>query len=121
MEELQREVTRLRAEVAQLRARAEEGGGPRREKIAQMSSLVTDSNPYSRLMALKKMGICDYERIRDFAGAEIARLTARIVFFFVFHALTILFFSSGCGGSGRRRIRGGGNARSMRHWKAAHV
>jgi len=31
-----------------------------------MSSEVVDSNPYSRLMALKRMGIVDnYERIRD--------------------------------------------------------
>jgi ubiquitin-like modifier-activating enzyme 5 len=29
---------------------------------------VVDSNPYSRLMALKKMGICPlYESIRDYA------------------------------------------------------
>ena len=33
-----------------------------------MSSEVVDSNPYSRLMALKRMGIVDnYERIRDFS------------------------------------------------------
>lgn len=33
-----------------------------------MSSEVVDSNPYSRLMALKRMGIVeDYERIRSFA------------------------------------------------------
>ncbi|XP_041374655.1 ubiquitin-like modifier-activating enzyme 5 [Gigantopelta aegis] len=37
-----------------------------RQKISQMSSEVVDSNPYSRLMALKRMGIVDnYERIRD--------------------------------------------------------
>ncbi|XP_076168222.1 ubiquitin-like activating enzyme 5 [Ptiloglossa arizonensis] len=37
-----------------------------REKIEHMSSEVVDSNPYSRLMALKRMGIVDnYERIRD--------------------------------------------------------
>lgn len=30
---------------------------PYREKIEKMSSEVIDSNPYSRLMALKKMGI----------------------------------------------------------------
>ncbi|KAL2611006.1 hypothetical protein R1flu_022698 [Riccia fluitans] len=35
-----------------------------------MSSEVVDSNPYSRLMALKRMGIVDnYERIRDFSVA----------------------------------------------------
>ncbi|CAI4221223.1 unnamed protein product [Auanema sp. JU1783] len=37
-----------------------------RAKIAQMSAEVVDSNPYSRLMALKKMGIVkDYEKIRE--------------------------------------------------------
>jgi len=32
---------------------------PQREKITQMSAEVIDSNPYSRLMALKRMGIVD--------------------------------------------------------------
>lgn len=37
-----------------------------REKIEHMSSEVVDSNPYSRLMALKRMGIVDnYEKIRE--------------------------------------------------------
>eukprot|EP00092_Neocalanus_flemingeri_P038551 GFUD01041979.1.p1 GENE.GFUD01041979.1~~GFUD01041979.1.p1 ORF type:complete len:393 (+),score=123.66 GFUD01041979.1:304-1482(+) len=41
------------------------GGG--REKIVAMSSEVVDSNPYSRLMALKRMGIVEnYEKIRDY-------------------------------------------------------
>eukprot|EP01114_Cavostelium_apophysatum_P016681 TRINITY_DN4797_c0_g1_i1.p1 TRINITY_DN4797_c0_g1~~TRINITY_DN4797_c0_g1_i1.p1 ORF type:complete len:385 (+),score=102.35 TRINITY_DN4797_c0_g1_i1:109-1263(+) len=40
----------------------------KREKVAQMSSEVVDSNPYSRLMALKKMGIVEnYEKIRDYS------------------------------------------------------
>jgi len=39
-----------------------------RKKIAEMSMEVTDDNPYSRLMALKKMGVVkDYEKIRTFA------------------------------------------------------
>ncbi|KAM9990417.1 hypothetical protein ACTFIY_006468 [Dictyostelium cf. discoideum] len=39
---------------------------PYREKIEKMSSEVIDSNPYSRLMALKKMGIVNnYENIRN--------------------------------------------------------
>ena len=39
---------------------------PQREKITEMSSEVIDSNPYSRLMALKRMGIVEnYEAIRD--------------------------------------------------------
>jgi ubiquitin-like modifier-activating enzyme 5 len=41
-----------------------------RPKIKEMSSEVVDSNPYSRLMALKRMGIVNnYERIRDFSVA----------------------------------------------------
>ena len=37
-----------------------------RSRIQAMSSEVVDSNPYSRLMALQRMGIVkDYERIRD--------------------------------------------------------
>jgi ubiquitin-like modifier-activating enzyme 5 len=43
-----------------------EGAGKSRTKIAAMSSEVVDDNPYSRLMALKRMGIVDnYEQIRD--------------------------------------------------------
>ncbi|KAK9884276.1 hypothetical protein WA026_005228 [Henosepilachna vigintioctopunctata] len=41
-------------------------------KIAEMSMQVVDSNPYSRLMALKKMGIVkNYEKIRTFCVAII--------------------------------------------------
>ena len=41
-------------------------GRPGRQKIAAMSADVVDSNPYSRLMALKRMGIVrDYEQIRQ--------------------------------------------------------
>ncbi|KAK1124649.1 Ubiquitin-like modifier-activating enzyme 5 [Melipona bicolor] len=37
-----------------------------RKKIEHMSSEVTDSNPYSRLMALKRMGIVsNYEKIKE--------------------------------------------------------
>lgn len=43
-----------------------------RPKIAAMSSEVVDSNPYSRLMALKRMGIVeDYEKIRTFSVAVV--------------------------------------------------
>ncbi|KAJ3675772.1 hypothetical protein LUZ60_004814 [Juncus effusus] len=42
----------------------------RRSKVKDMSSEVVDSNPYSRLMALQRMGIVkNYERIRDFSVA----------------------------------------------------
>ncbi|XP_045481517.1 ubiquitin-like modifier-activating enzyme 5 [Harmonia axyridis] len=41
-----------------------------RQKIPEMSSKVVDSNPYSRLMALKKMGIVkNYEQIRTYCVA----------------------------------------------------
>ncbi|KAL5717575.1 hypothetical protein ACHQM5_010558 [Ranunculus cassubicifolius] len=42
----------------------------RRIKVKDMSAQVVDSNPYSRLMALQRMGIVkDYERIRHFSVA----------------------------------------------------
>ena len=38
----------------------------KREKISHMSAEVVDSNPYSRLMALQRMGIVEkYVRIRE--------------------------------------------------------
>lgn len=43
-----------------------------RDKIVEMSAEVTDDNPYSRLMALKRMGIVkNYERIRNFSVAVV--------------------------------------------------
>lgn len=43
-----------------------------RTKITTMSAEVVDSNPYSRLMALKRMGIVDnYENIRNFTVAVV--------------------------------------------------
>eukprot|EP00741_Cyanophora_paradoxa_P011215 tig00020554_g10835.t1 len=43
---------------------------PARGKIEQMSSEVNDNNPYSRLMALKTMGVVkDYENIRKYSVA----------------------------------------------------
>ncbi|XWS51414.1 hypothetical protein CRYUN_Cryun12cG0174200 [Craigia yunnanensis] len=42
----------------------------RRSKVKDMSAEVVDSNPYSRLMALQRMGIVEnYERIRGFSVA----------------------------------------------------
>lgn len=71
------EVTQLRARVADLErqlaasasasasASAAAPGAPR-AKIDKLSSVVVDSNPYSRLMALKAMGIVkNYEHIRE--------------------------------------------------------
>lgn len=43
-----------------------------RPKIDKMSAEVVDSNPYSRLMALKRMGIVDdYEKIRTYTVAVV--------------------------------------------------
>jgi len=50
------------------------GGVPTggRSKIASMSGEVVDTNPYSRLMALKRMGIVDnYEKIREYTVAVV--------------------------------------------------
>ena len=45
-----------------------------RGHIQAMSAEVVDSNPYSRLMALQRMGIVkDYERIRDKTVREAPR------------------------------------------------
>ena len=56
---LEARVKELESELAAMR------GEGARTKIASMSSEVVDSNPYSRLMALKRMGIVDnYEHIR---------------------------------------------------------
>eukprot|EP00808_Paulinella_micropora_P009628 g70255.t1 len=42
------------------------GSGPVRPKIGVLSAEVVDSNPYSRLMALKRMGVVEnYEEIRQ--------------------------------------------------------
>lgn len=69
IEELQEQIKALKAELKTERSR---NSGVMRHKIEQMSSEVVDSNPYSRLMALKRMGIVDnYERIRDFAVAVV--------------------------------------------------
>ena len=55
-------------------SRAIESGGKSssnpRQKIGTLSDKVVDTNPYSRLMALKTMGVVkNYERVRDFSVA----------------------------------------------------
>lgn len=74
-ERLRRRVEELERELARERSRRALGGGDGaggRARIAKMSPEVVDSNPYSRLMALKRMGIVsDYEKIRTFAVAII--------------------------------------------------
>ncbi|XP_028392991.1 ubiquitin-like modifier-activating enzyme 5 isoform X1 [Dendronephthya gigantea] len=57
----------LKARIKELESLLAERVEPVRNRIEQMSSEVVDSNPYSRLMALKRMGIVDnYEKIREF-------------------------------------------------------
>ncbi|XP_072047406.1 ubiquitin-like modifier-activating enzyme 5 [Amphiura filiformis] len=70
MDDLKLRIQQLEAELAQ--ERSGKGAASGRQKIDKMSSEVVDSNPYSRLMALKRMGIVDnYERIRDFTIAVV--------------------------------------------------
>nr|XP_058137196.1 ubiquitin-like modifier-activating enzyme 5 [Dasypus novemcinctus] len=72
-ERLQQRVQALERQLAEERSRRAvggAGGGVVRPRVEQMSSEVVNSNPYSRLMALKRMGIVnDYEKIRTFAVA----------------------------------------------------
>lgn len=66
IEELKAQIIELKNELGKYKST----GG--REKIEKMSAEVVDSNPYSRLMALQRMGIVkDYERIRDKAVAVV--------------------------------------------------
>ncbi|XP_038652542.1 ubiquitin-like modifier-activating enzyme 5 isoform X3 [Scyliorhinus canicula] len=66
--ELQAKIRALEDELAGERARKAGSGEQQcRRRIEKMSAEVVDSNPYSRLMALKRMGIvADYEKIRTF-------------------------------------------------------
>eukprot|EP00798_Chlamydomonas_sp_ICE-L_P018939 gene18939-25506_t len=53
-----------------------------RGKIAEMSAEVVDSNPYSRLMALQRMGIVkDYQRIRSQTAAVSSSRTRSVGFY----------------------------------------
>ncbi|KAK0137777.1 Ubiquitin-like modifier-activating enzyme 5 [Merluccius polli] len=82
MEELKLRVRELENELIKCKQRSslEEQHGHHhhqqqpghRPKIHKMSAEVVDSNPYSRLMALKRMGIVeDYEKIRSYAVAVV--------------------------------------------------
>ncbi|KAJ8019494.1 Ubiquitin-like modifier-activating enzyme 5 [Holothuria leucospilota] len=75
IQELKAKIKQLEDELAlEKRRNAEQVGTPAgsRGKIAKMSAEVVDSNPYSRLMALKRMGIVDnYEKIRDYSVAVV--------------------------------------------------
>lgn len=55
-----------------------------------MSAEVVDSNPYSRLMALQRMGIvANYERIRDFSVAIVVRIKPFLYVVFLFMMQTL--------------------------------
>jgi ubiquitin-like modifier-activating enzyme 5 len=54
---LRAEIVSLKAELDAARAAIKAASSAPRGKIAEMSAEVVDSNPYSRLMALKRMGI----------------------------------------------------------------
>ncbi|XP_077976689.1 ubiquitin-like modifier-activating enzyme 5 [Styela clava] len=68
---LKQRIRDLENEVAKLKGAGEEAQ-KMRNKIDKMSSEVVDTNPYSRLMALKRMGIVEnYEMIRTFSVAVV--------------------------------------------------
>ncbi|XP_073131871.1 ubiquitin-like modifier-activating enzyme 5 [Henckelia pumila] len=65
----QASVDKMHARVERI-STMEKVGVVQRSKIKDMSAEVVDSNPYSRLMALQRMGIVEnYERIRKFSVA----------------------------------------------------
>lgn len=70
-----REVEELRIRIRELEEelrRVQSKPDTHRSKIDKMSAEVVDSNPYSRLMALKRMGIVeDYEKIRSYTVAVV--------------------------------------------------
>ncbi|XP_055537694.1 ubiquitin-like modifier-activating enzyme 5 [Wyeomyia smithii] len=69
IQELKLQIQHLQDELNQVKAYKTQHA---RNKIEKMSSEVVDSNPYSRLMALQRMGIVDdYERIRQKSVAVI--------------------------------------------------
>lgn len=55
-----------------------------------MSAEVVDSNPYSRLMALQRMGIVEnYERIREFSIAIVVCIYLLLQYFFNFYSILL--------------------------------
>lgn len=75
-EEIQRQIEELQGKLDSLKKNA-------RQKIDKMSSEVKDSNPYSRLMALQRMGIVsEYERIRSKSVAVVGK-TSLICNYFI--------------------------------------
>lgn len=72
VEDLQKRVKELESLLEAEKQKNGSSTTEARGKIVEMSSEVVDSNPYSRLMALKRMGIVDnYEKIRDYTVAVV--------------------------------------------------
>ncbi|XP_048866426.1 ubiquitin-like modifier-activating enzyme 5 isoform X2 [Brienomyrus brachyistius] len=78
VEELKLRVQELENELLKCNLRqcsgsdGDDSHGHHRPRIEKMSAEVVDSNPYSRLMALKRMGIVeDYEKIRTYTVAVV--------------------------------------------------
>ncbi|KAI5620610.1 ubiquitin-like modifier-activating enzyme 5, partial [Silurus asotus] len=75
VEELKLRIRELENELIKCKQQRNQDSVPNsvfRPRIEKMSAEVVDSNPYSRLMALKRMGIVeDYEKIRSFAVAVV--------------------------------------------------
>ncbi|XP_057680346.1 ubiquitin-like modifier-activating enzyme 5 isoform X1 [Corythoichthys intestinalis] len=72
LEELKLRVRELENELIKCKQKQCAAEQLYRPKIEKMSAEVVDSNPYSRLMALKRMGIVDnYESIRTFTVAVV--------------------------------------------------
>ncbi|KAB7495465.1 Ubiquitin-like modifier-activating enzyme 5 [Armadillidium nasatum] len=74
VEELQLKIKELEEKVKELSLKNQEHNvsSHARAKIDHMSAEVVDSNPYSRLMALKRMGIVEnYEKIRTYTVAVV--------------------------------------------------
>lgn len=68
IEQLQAKIAELKQDLEKQRYESQAA----RQRIEKMSAEVVDSNPYSRLMALQRMGIVkEYERIRDKAVAVV--------------------------------------------------
>ncbi|XP_051176592.1 ubiquitin-like modifier-activating enzyme 5 [Leptopilina boulardi] len=63
IQKMEERIKELEKQIAEFKSKNVEFS---RDKVEQMSSEVVDTNPYSRLMALQRMGIVkDYERIRN--------------------------------------------------------
>lgn len=70
------EAAEIQKQIEELQAKLDGFKRNAREKIDKMSAEVKDTNPYSRLMALQRMGIVtEYERIRTKSVAVVGKKT----------------------------------------------